>query len=59
MTAVLAVPDTTSVNPREKTARRLLGSSSKNSHSPALAIDWDAPDGVRARPALSPPSSSQ
>jgi hypothetical protein len=31
------------VNPREKTARRLLGSSSKNSYSPELDLDWDAP----------------
>ncbi|HJQ41831.1 MAG TPA: diiron oxygenase [Jatrophihabitantaceae bacterium] len=30
------------VNPREKTARRLLGSSAKNSYSPDLDIDWDA-----------------
>ncbi|MEP7022025.1 MAG: diiron oxygenase [Pseudonocardiales bacterium] len=30
-------------NPREKTATRLLGSSSKNSYDPHLDIDWDAP----------------
>ena len=28
---------------RDKTARRLLGSSSKNSYSPDLDIDWDVP----------------
>jgi P-aminobenzoate N-oxygenase AurF len=43
VTAVHAVPETSRVNPREKTARRLLGSSSKNSYSPELDIDWDAP----------------
>ncbi|HET8582558.1 MAG TPA: diiron oxygenase [Jatrophihabitans sp.] len=32
----------TAVNPRDKTARRLLGSSSKNSYAPELDIDWDA-----------------
>ena len=47
MTALHAVPDTepaeaSRVNPREKTARRLLGSSAKNSYSPDLDIDWDA-----------------
>jgi hypothetical protein len=42
MTALQAVPETSKVNPREKTARRLLGSSSKNSYSPELDIDWDA-----------------
>jgi P-aminobenzoate N-oxygenase AurF len=31
------------VNPREKTAQRLLGSSAKNSYDPDLDIDWDAP----------------
>src|SRR5579875_1433726 len=33
---------------RDKTARRLLGSSSKNSYSPDLDIDWDvdATDGL-------------
>jgi hypothetical protein len=41
VTALQAVPD--KVNPREKTARRLLGSSSRNSYSPELDIDWDAP----------------
>lgn len=30
---------------REKTARRLLGSSSRNSYDPLLDIDWDAPVG--------------
>lgn len=30
------------VNPREKTAKRLLASSSKNSYAPELDIDWDA-----------------
>jgi hypothetical protein len=30
------------VNDRDKTATRLLGSSSKNSFDPALDIDWDA-----------------
>lgn len=46
MTALHAVTDTvpeSRVNPREKTARRLLGSSSKNSYAPELDIDWDAP----------------
>ncbi len=47
MTALQAVPDVepteaSRVNPREKTARRLLGSSAKNSYSPDLDIDWDA-----------------
>jgi hypothetical protein len=40
MTSVLARP----VNDREKTAARLLTSSSKNSFDPDLDIDWDAPD---------------
>jgi hypothetical protein len=35
--AAPAVPD------REKTATRLLGSSSRNSYDPHLDIDWDAP----------------
>lgn len=46
MTALHAVLDTATesrVNPREKTARRLLSSSSKNSYAPELDIDWDAP----------------
>ncbi|MGI8760702.1 MAG: AurF N-oxygenase family protein [Jatrophihabitantaceae bacterium] len=38
MTAVL------DVNDREKTAKRLLGSSSRNSYEPAVDLDWDAPD---------------
>jgi hypothetical protein len=38
MTAVL------DVNDREKTAKRLLGSSSKNSYAPSLDLNWDAPD---------------
>jgi hypothetical protein len=46
VTAVQAVETTQSdvsrVNSREKTARRLLGSSAKNSYSPELDIDWDA-----------------
>jgi P-aminobenzoate N-oxygenase AurF len=42
MTALQAVPDTSKVNPRDKTARRLLGSSSKNSYAPDLDIDWTA-----------------
>jgi hypothetical protein len=44
MTAVQAPPAATprAVNPREKTARRLLGSSAKNSYAPDLDIDWDA-----------------
>jgi Uncharacterized conserved protein len=41
VTALQAVPES-SVNPRDKTARRLLGSSSKNSYAPELDIDWDA-----------------
>lgn len=40
MTAVLSKP----VADREKTAARLLASSSKNSFDPELDIDWDAPD---------------
>jgi len=43
VTALQAVPETSKVNPREKTARRLLGSSSRNSYAPELDIDWDAP----------------
>ena len=46
MTAVQVVtePETTSkVNPRDKTARRLLGSASRNSYAPDLDIDWEAP----------------
>ncbi|HEV7205278.1 MAG TPA: diiron oxygenase [Jatrophihabitans sp.] len=44
MTALLRDRSTPSaVNPREKTAKRLLGSSSKNSYDPELDIDWDAP----------------
>lgn len=34
--------ETSAVNPREKTATRLLGSSSRTSYSPELDIDWDA-----------------
>jgi len=41
MTAALNDAPST-VNPREKTAKRLLGSSSRNSYDPALDIDWDA-----------------
>lgn len=33
----------TPANTRNKTATRLLGSSSKNSYDPGLDIDWDAP----------------
>src|SRR5436190_7668429 len=33
----------TDLDPREKTAHRLLGSSAKNSYDPELDIDWDAP----------------
>jgi len=40
MTAVLA----DRVNDREKTAKRLLGSSAKNSYNPDLDIDWDSPE---------------
>jgi hypothetical protein len=45
VTALQVVPEheTSKVNPREKTARRLLGSSSRNSYAPDLDIDWDAP----------------
>lgn len=43
MTALRAGPESSTVNQREKTARRLLGSSSKNSYAPDLDIDWDAP----------------
>jgi hypothetical protein len=42
MTAVREIPAEKQVNPRDKTARRLLGSSSKNSYDPELDIDWDA-----------------
>jgi hypothetical protein len=35
---------TVQVNDREKTARRLLGSSSKNSYAPELDLDWSSPD---------------
>lgn len=35
-------PGRLTVNDRDKTAARLLGSSSKNSFDPALDIDWDA-----------------
>jgi P-aminobenzoate N-oxygenase AurF len=42
VTALQAVPES-KVNSREKTAKRLLGSASKNSYSPDLDIDWDAP----------------
>jgi hypothetical protein len=44
MTAVLNAPTHRTVNDREKTAARLLASSSKNSFDPDLDIDWDAPD---------------
>jgi hypothetical protein len=43
VTAVRSDTGTPTVNPREKTAKRLLGSSAKNSYSPDLDIDWDAP----------------
>ncbi|MDT4941563.1 MAG: hypothetical protein QOJ34_1652 [Pseudonocardiales bacterium] len=43
MTALQAVPEMSKVNPRDKTARRLLGSSARNSYAPDLDIDWDAP----------------
>src|ERR1043165_8881098 len=43
VTALHAVEEPSRVNPREKTARRLLGSSAKNSYAPELDIDWDAP----------------
>jgi hypothetical protein len=39
----LPEPETSKVNARDKTARRLLGSSSRNSYAPDLDIDWDAP----------------
>ena len=39
---VAGSPAASAVNPREKTARRLLGSSSRNSYDPGLDIDWDA-----------------
>jgi hypothetical protein len=38
-----AVAEGAKVNSREKTAKRLLGSSSRNSYAPDLDIDWDAP----------------
>lgn len=39
-----AAPETTAtVSARDKTARRLLGSSAKNSYAPELDIDWTAP----------------
>jgi hypothetical protein len=41
MTAVLR--DARPVNDRDKTARRLLASSAKNSYNPDLDIDWDSP----------------
>jgi hypothetical protein len=41
MTAVLR--DARPVNDRDKTARRLLASSAKNSYNPDLDIDWDTP----------------
>jgi P-aminobenzoate N-oxygenase AurF len=43
VTALQVVDESSKVNPRDKTARRLLGSSSKNSYAPELDIDWDAP----------------
>lgn len=43
MTALDTLPESR-VSPRDKTARRLLGSSSKNSYEPELDVDWDAPD---------------
>lgn len=48
MTAVLndkpaRKPRAVAVNDRDKTATRLLNSSSKNSYSPDLDLDWDAP----------------
>jgi hypothetical protein len=36
-------PSTASGEDRDRTATRLLGSSSKKSYDPALDIDWDAP----------------
>ena len=41
MTAVLR--ETRPVNDRDKTARRLLASSAKNSYQPDLDIDWESP----------------
>ena len=41
MTAVLR--QARPVNDRDKTARRLLASSAKNSYNPDLDIDWDSP----------------
>jgi hypothetical protein len=43
VTALPVVAEGSKVNPRDKTARRLLGSSAKNSYAPALDIDWDLP----------------
>src|SRR5919197_3969386 len=37
------MPALPTADPRDKTARRLLGSSSKNSYAPELDIDWEAP----------------
>jgi hypothetical protein len=42
VTALHPAPRSARVNPREKTAARLLGSSAKNSYAPDLDIDWDA-----------------
>lgn len=42
MTALHSAPRSSKVNPREKTAARLLGSSARNSYAPELDIDWDA-----------------
>jgi hypothetical protein len=55
MTAVLK--DASAVNSREKTARRLLGSSSRNSYSPDLDIDWDA-EPVEGLPYMQPERTS-
>ncbi len=38
-----AMPETAPLDGVRKTATRLLGSSSRNSYSPDLDIDWDAP----------------
>ena len=38
-----ATPLRKPVNDRDKTARRLLGSSARNSYDPELDIDWDSP----------------
>jgi hypothetical protein len=43
VTALQVEAENSKVNPREKTARRLLGSSAKNSYAPELDIDWAAP----------------